>query len=281
MKEIVIQEIPLDEIVEYDKARFNSNNHWENDIRPDDYLERLTICNTNHWVDKFRSEYKVINIDDPSEIAWMKVATEVGSQTGRFSHLYREELDDFVKKYEPIYADIFNGQRYFVRTENVSLKYGHHGAGPYRNLREIIESLTSCIQGHRPLTPETQSVTLYLFPWLETLSGSYEFRVFVHNKRITAISQQLLYKAYDHMKENASRIVQKVLEYFEEVIKERIDQDSYTYDFALLSGEIPYFIEVNCFGKEYAAGSSLFHWLLDESILYSDGEVVHFRYTVK
>ncbi len=44
----------------------------------------------------------------------------------------------------------------------------------------------------------------------------------------------------------------------------------------------PYLIELNCFGKEYAAGSSLFHWLLDEDILYDrKGEGrVYFRYII-
>jgi hypothetical protein len=39
---------------------------------------------------------------------------------------------------------------------------------------------------------------------------------------------------------------------------------------------------MNCFGKEYAAGSALFHWLLDEDILYgkSGSELIEFRYTV-
>jgi len=41
----------------------------------------------------------------------------------------------------------------------------------------------------------------------------------------------------------------------------------------------PYFIEQNVFGKEYAAGSSLFHWIIDEEILYQKGTpVVYFRY---
>ena len=52
-------------------------------------------------------------------------------------------------------------------------------------------------------------------------------------------------------------------------------------DIAILEGDIPYFIEINCFGKEYAAGSSLFHWLIDEEKLYNtkNENKVYFRYT--
>jgi hypothetical protein len=54
---------------------------------------------------------------------------------------------------------------------------------------------------------------------------------------------------------------------------------NYSIDLAIINGEV-YFIELNCFGKEYAAGSALFHWLLDEHILYGKmgPDYVDFRY---
>ncbi len=56
----------------------------------------------------------------------------------------------------------------------------------------------------------------------------------------------------------------------------------YTYDFAFEDNNVtkPYFIEPNSFGKEYAAGSELFHWEIDEEILYGKKEKIYFRYTV-
>lgn len=56
--------------------------------------------------------------------------------------------------------------------------------------------------------------------------------------------------------------------------------ETYTYDFAILSNNKPYLIEFNCFGKEYAAGSALFHWLIDEDKLYNSDGKIYFRYTV-
>jgi hypothetical protein len=56
---------------------------------------------------------------------------------------------------------------------------------------------------------------------------------------------------------------------------------SYTFDFAIVNSQ-PYLIELNSFGKEYAAGSALFHWILDEHILYNKFEtndIIEFRYT--
>ena len=55
----------------------------------------------------------------------------------------------------------------------------------------------------------------------------------------------------------------------------------YTIDIAIIENK-PYFIEINCFGKEYAAGSSLFHWLIDEDILYGKkSDKIYFRYAIE
>ena len=55
--------------------------------------------------------------------------------------------------------------------------------------------------------------------------------------------------------------------------------DSYVMDIAII-GDKPYFIEINVFGKEYASGSSLFHWLKDESKLYGEENTIYFRYSI-
>ena len=49
-------------------------------------------------------------------------------------------------------------------------------------------------------------------------------------------------------------------------------------DLALLENDIPYFIELNSFGEEMAAGSACFHWILDNDILYGREDKVYFRY---
>lgn len=59
-------------------------------------------------------------------------------------------------------------------------------------------------------------------------------------------------------------------------------------DLALLDNEnnynVPYPIEINSFGKEYASGSALFHWITDYDILYGkkqniflDGEYNNYK----
>lgn len=283
MSNIIIQPINIEDVIKYDKDKYNSNNHWTNDIPPKDYLERLEKSKTNKWIDKFRTNYKKIIINDPNDLKWMIEASKISSKTGKFTKLYEDELNEFVKKYEHQYKSIFNGTYYFVRTENVSLKYGQHKKGPYFNLTQIIESIVSCIEGHKPLYDNTTELVIYLLEWIN-IRDHNEFRVFVNNNRITAISQQDLYNVYPTFDnwDKINKIIKLTVDYFETNVKDIITERSYTYDFAIIDEKFPYFIEMNSFGKEYATGSGLFHWILDEDILYGkiDENSVYFRYTV-
>ena len=71
--------------------------------------------------------------------------------------------------------------------------------------------------------------------------------------------------------------------FYEKMISKITWVSNYTFDFAVIDNK-PYFIELNSFGKEYAAGSALYHWLLDEKILYNDFSdnnfLIEFRYTI-
>ena len=70
-------------------------------------------------------------------------------------------------------------------------------------------------------------------------------------------------------------------EYFESTIKVNLSNiNNYVIDLAILENDEPYFIEINPFGKEYPSGSSLFHWIIDEDILYGKSDKIYFRYTV-
>jgi hypothetical protein len=89
-----------------------------------------------------------------------------------------------------------------------------------------------------------------------------------------------LQEQIETIKENLNILVN----YFYQEISHKITWISnYTFDFAIIDSK-PYLIELNSFGKEYAAGSALYHWELDEKILYndfSDGNLtIEFRYTI-
>ena len=288
-----IQTINVGDVIEKD-YRFNSNNHpiSSNGDKPDDYTEVLDKCSTKYWVNEFHAgKYSYFDLL-PQHIEWMKEASKTGYQTGQFSRLFFEELDECVndhEEYQALINQIGSDKGVFVRTETVSLKTGMFGAGPYHELDSIFKSMVTCRVSHCPIREDTKEVRIYLLPWKE-INDFKEFRVFIFKGCITAISQQALYSVNALLagldREPLLKIVagwcRKIVTFFESTIRERIRLESYTMDICLLGdNEDPYFIEINSFGKHYSAGSSLFHWILDDEILEGDGDgLIFFRYVV-
>lgn len=274
-----IKSIELTDIQLHGDKKYNSNNHGN---KPDDYEYIIDQTYTNKWIDLFKSDYIKITIDNPQHIYLCKLANKIGQVTGNIPNLFIEDMEEIFVNYG---KDIFGVTGFFVKVNNVSLKYGKHGLGPYYNMRSIIESCVTCTKGHTPIRSNTKQLDIYLIPWVK-VEPNNEFRVFVYKNKITAISQQNLYSVlYDDIsiQEIHARLT-IIMDYFNDVIKYKINWlANYTYDFAIVDNK-PYFIEMNCFGKEYAAGSALFHWILDEKILYNSFEngnnVVEFRYTI-
>ena len=295
--EFSIEQIDCDEVHYYKKERFNSNNHWT-DGQPEDYEEVLNKTQTKYWIDSFHSHYIVVNIDQ-IDVKWMKEATRISNITRKISRIHKDEIQEAIEKYEKRIGQFFNnsGKGFFVRSDTVSLKNSIHGVGPYTSVKMLIEGLITCKIGHTPVETYTKEVKLYLMEWRDDLEFHKEFRVFVKDKKITAISQQHLYTENEILKslsekereETITKWCTLINDYYENSIKDKIKvSDSYVMDFALTKDDKPYFIEINCFGKEYASGSSLFHWILDEMKLdghcrYDDDEMtdtIFVRYSI-
>lgn len=102
---------------------------------------------------------------------------------------------------------------------------------------------------------------------------------------ITAISQQSLYNTFDkNLVKYLYSYITIIINYFETIIKSKINWiSSYSFDFAIINDNdenIPYFIELNGFGSEYSAGSTLFHWIHDNDKLYgTQDDKLYVRYT--
>lgn len=278
-----IESCSIDDI-RLNPQNYNSNNHWIDSIMPDDYKETNEKTNSEFWLPKFKDKYVVVTFSS-SEVALLKSMMDLCRLKNEISLIHKEDIDDIVKKYAGIDELLKEGK--FVRTENVSLKYGKNGIGPYTNLFKVIESILTSPDGHCPLYPTSTSLKLYILPWI-SINKFREFRVFVCNNKLTAISQQHLYESNELLKSldeehKMCTIIQWIdiiVGYFNDVIKSTITHvSSYVYDFAILDDNSPYFIEINPFGKEYSSGSSLFHWILDEDELYGKTDFIYFRYT--
>ena len=134
-RNIIVQTVPINYVIELNKIRYNTNNIWIDNIPPSDYKEKSEQTMTCRWIDGF--DYKpykklVINLKSPLS-SWIIDAFKIGVHTGVFPKAFEDELDMFLEVSN--YSDIFNGRTaYFVRTDQVSLKGGQHGVGPYTNM---------------------------------------------------------------------------------------------------------------------------------------------------
>lgn len=285
-KPVLIKRFQQDHVLVNDKVLYNTNNHYTEDgiERPADYFEKIRMGATKNWIDKFHgNNYSKMTLDE-QDLAWMKKAFITCACTGRFSHIYDDELEETCKKYKMPECETTTG--YFIRTDNVSLKEGMYGAGPYNSIENVIKSMVSCRGGHACFAPEDISCDVYFMKWLD-VNPDKEFRIFVFQNKITAISAQHLYtinKWLDSLTDQEiDAVVNKIQLFFEHNIREKMAYMSdYTMDFALLGEEeTPYFIEANSFGRYYAAGSSLFQWIIDNDTLHGLTDFIEFRYTSK
>ena len=145
MSTIKIETVNVEDTMIYDRIKYNTNNHWTDKGKPEDYSEVMERDNTKYWLhlkDDFIRSFD-LSID---KYKWLIEADKIGLQTGKFPNQYEDELDDLLKDFD---MEDFE-EPMFVRTENVSLKGGQHGVGPYKNLKMIIESLVSCRSTHTP-----------------------------------------------------------------------------------------------------------------------------------
>jgi hypothetical protein len=298
MISVVIQKQLYDDVKKYDKIRYNTNNIWTQSMtpsmtpsKPSDYDEKIKLTFTSQWIDSFFSHYIILNIP---LVDWMYDVSNISQMTHKFSKLYSEELDQYILHNESEFIkDYLDKNDIFIRGETVSLKEGIYGIRPYKSLKQIIESICTSSRGHSILDNRDNKqntnkiIKLYLLKWIDIIEFQ-EFRVFVKNKKITAISQQNLYKIntiLEKLSEKEINIVvnkwiQIIIKYFESNIVNKIVHISdYCIDMAILKDDKPYFIEINCFGAEYPSGSALFEWISDFDILNGKKSEIYFRYT--
>lgn len=303
---IVSQEIDLKEIMyDYEEktGKYNGSNHWDNNKRPEDYNAVQDHFKTCHWIDALKGEaYQTFKIPK-KDVAWMHKAyrsiyTLVDWRTGKFPNSKADDLNDILDgcQYSEINKKL---NQYFLRTDYASFKRTRWRENRQysKDMRYVYESLVMSDPAHSPLgyevldeSHECDDIKLYLIPW-QDIDTDREFRVFIHQNEVTAISQQNCYEVNDTLcllnSEERSKKIRKWCDLIEEDFHEKIKPkltgiDSCVLDIAIIDQEkeeVPYPIELNPFGKEYTSGSALFNWVAHKQILCGgDLKKLFFRY---
>lgn len=106
-----------------------------------------------------------------------------------------------------------------------------------------------------------------------------EFRGFVFEKRLVAISQYFWFNFFPDLVKRHNQYLDRMCDFFESVLKSRVPYESYVVDFAVLDDKI-IVIELNPFGD--VSGACCFNWTKDKLLLHgklSDKTVLRVRLT--
>jgi len=113
-----------------------------------------------------------------------------------------------------------------------------------------------------PYGEEHFSIHFILREWIDQVieRPQYEFRAFVHQNSLNAMSQYFCFCKYDELIEREEQVSSAILDFFDR-IKDRISHTSYVIDFYLRSDDEVMIIELNPFHN--GAGAALFSWAKD------------------
>ena len=192
----------------------------------------------------------------------------VGCLTGKT--FQRHDLDDFSKttidcisKY--CQANKMNGV--FVKTMDKSAKNDN----PMVPLFTPLEILQNLATSRDVLLTLEQKLTshLILMPWNTHIQTCNEYRLFVHNKHLMAISQQKWYCNSTGITRDMAILVGKTaFGFISEIIKETDWPDMVIDAWIDYETERWSLIEINPGGIGMSSGSSLFEWIADREILH-------------
>lgn len=181
--------------------------------------------------------------------------------------LLNKQYDQLLKNIN----DILDGD-YFVRMSSTSGKNEKY-VRPFNKATDIIHHITNVKLFMDQEFKRDKDSYLILIPWKE-IDIRYEFRLFVVNGKLTAVSQQSI-QLFQYSSEEL-----KDIEYALNHINFIKDCCEFTNTFiadVYVQDKICYLIELNPFGAHCGAGSGLFNWITDYNVLHGI-EPAEFRY---
>lgn len=279
MKEIKCRFINLADI-ESRKIKINTNNYHhdyyggkrdENKYR--ELIDQTSYLNYIHLIQSIK--HIIIPITRNEKEILGRVC-KIGIFTDKISEIYEEEVEEIIERIDKKIPK--TNEPYFFRTSHCSAKDSIHGLGPVYNARDIILRLVTSQRCLKNLEDD-ENTYLILKPWLN-LNRAYEFRVFIFNGEITAISQYYCYEDYGWEEKLEKIDIQEIYEKIDGLYhKLKKCYDNCVMDIYLnTETNEAELIEFNSFGMEMASGSALFEWIADKRQLYGETNCIEFRF---
>jgi hypothetical protein len=213
-----------------------------------------------HWAADQLQIVPIAHTDDLLDLINIRAATGRDLRTSDL-----EPWDDIREHVNAILDEYSLGA--FVKLSQKSPKKGFNKMVPCKTFYEVMDLITSSAELSKYLDRKEY---LILAPWME-FDRRNEYRVFVINHTIKAISQQNCYNEYG---------VRDVSEQMKSIIK-WYDSIEFPYDCAtidvVVSANECCLIEINPPGDWGSSGSALFHWIDDNDIFYNDNQTIAVR----
>jgi len=92
-----------------------------------------------------------------------------------------------------------------------------------------------------------------------------EYRGFVHNKKLTAVSQYYSDSFFPHLPKISEEVLKRIAEYYDKAANPLINLDSYIIDFVVFDDMSIKIVELNPFSR--TTGPCLFDWQADKDLL--------------
>ncbi len=163
--------------------------------------------------------------------------------------------------------------QYFIRLSSTSGK-NEKSLVPFSNASDIISHISSLkLFIDQEYNREKESY-LILIPWNNDIDDRYEFRIFVVDGKLTAVSQQNARKLYHYSSEEID-----IIEYALNNISFNVPYTTYVGDVYInIETHTCHLIELNPYGAHSGAGAALFNWIDDYDILHGLSDSPEFRY---
>lgn len=113
---------------------------------------------------------------------------------------------------------------------------------------------------------EQWEISIVLREWIP-LPLESEFRGFVYNGRLTAISQYFWFLYFPSLVRDHDVLLARMTDFWEQHVRHQIPFDSYVIDFAVVESAV-FVVELNPFGS--VSGACCYDWIKDRAILYGD-----------
>ena len=217
--------------------------------------------------------------DTPQNVGLILISTDLKKI---FVEMYEDHMkyDNNIKELEQFRNDIVkymkNDEQYFIRLSSTSGK-NEKSVEPFSDPDEIINHIVSVkLFVDQEYKRENKESYLILMPWNENIDDRYEFRIFVVNNKLTAISQQNARKLYNYSCEELD-IIEYALNNISFINK--VPYGTYVGDvYVNIETKVCHLIELNPYGAHSGAGAALFNWIDDFDMLHGLSDNLEFRY---